>query len=152
MITTSFLYKILLRLKINYSILFKCQERHSFTIKWWRKKNMENKKENRQKQEISNCGKIARGKHKLWNHNLDFRGKNANLKVVYTTGSRDGLRCSYATGILNSAYTLTTGWPVKLSRAFLVPCKNWLSSVRGYSSLHWTSHFLQGTRKTRPLW
>ena len=27
---------------------------------------------------------------------------------------------------------------------------NYLPSVRGCSSIHWTSHFLQGTGKTRP--
>ena len=40
-------------------------------------------------------------------------------------------------------------YTVKHDRVFFVPLKSDLSSVRLYSSVHWTSHFLQVTRKTR---
>ena len=39
-----------------------------------------------------------------------------------------------------------TGWPVKHGRVFLVPGEKW----HMYSSVHWTSYFLQFTSKTRP--
>ena len=51
---------------------------------------------------------------------------------------------------------LRTGWPVIHGRVFLV--KSDLSSVRYCTHVHWTSHFFQGTRKTRlclighPVW
>ena len=46
----------------------------------------------------------------------------------------------------NEKYTplQNTGSPVEYGHAFLVPCKKWLV----YRSVHWTSHFLQGTWKT----
>ena len=40
-----------------------------------------------------------------------------------------------------------TAWPAIHGRVFLVPRKK---SVRYSLCLHWTSHFLQGTRNTRP--
>ena len=44
------------------------------------------------------------------------------------------------------------GWPVKHGRVFLVPWKKWLfhCSVGYFTRVHWTSHFLQCTRNTRP--
>ena len=37
---------------------------------------------------------------------------------------------------------------INICLVFLVPCKSDFSGVLVYSSLHWTSHFFQGTRKT----
>ena len=48
-----------------------------------------------------------------------------------------------------------TGTPVKHGRVFLVPWKKdtcLLSSVHVYTSVNWTSHFLQGTRKLITLY
>ena len=42
-----------------------------------------------------------------------------------------------------------TGCPVIHGRFFWYHVKTDLSSVHVYNSVHWTSHFLQGTRKTR---
>ena len=48
-------------------------------------------------------------------------------------------------------FRVYTGGPVKHGRVFLVYLvKSDLSSVHVYSSVHWTSHFFQGTRKTLP--
>ena len=41
-----------------------------------------------------------------------------------------------------------TGLPLEHGRVFLI--KSDLSNVHIYSSIHWTSHFLQGTRKRQP--
>ena len=43
-----------------------------------------------------------------------------------------------------------TGSPVKHSRVFWYLVKSDFSSVHVFRSVHWTSHFLKGTRKTLP--
>ena len=57
-------------------------------------------------------------------------------------------RGGYTAFALSTEKPCSTGWPVKHGRVFLCLCH--LSSVHVYSSLHWTSHFLQVTRNIRP--
>ena len=51
-------------------------------------------------------------------------------------------------GLFPPLWFRSSGWPKTITVCFWYLVKWYLSSVHVYSSVHWTSHFIQGTTKT----
>ena len=89
------------------------------------------------------------------NEGWEFHPLPGVAKCVYVTAlwncigrnsllfnERIDLNVNFDFTIIDGYFLYHTGWPVIQGRVFLAPCITLL--VRVYSSVHWTSYFLQG--------